>query len=604
MTNENSNDNETLFKDPVLTSMFLKEAFKVDIINEYLFLYRNEVNRVFNIPLSSRILYETFCKPSAKLAIKAAHSILNDENTTSVGEEGRKLEYESYLKCQDDLICHLKETAYKHMANMLYDKETMQMTDVYVHVKDTLNNLTVNQLRYALHILVDGGVNIQLLEKHMDNAHLKLADFDKLGKLYKDRLCVSHKKRDEKINGTSDNSKDNHTFDNKNIDAPVDWLDSNKIYSILYQEKEYDSWKQYVPKQVYKSLSESSKMSKEIKRQEIIFELFNTERNFLKAMVTLKQVFQDPLYESHGKILSKERAHQVFANLDEIVVVSHKLYTRMKVRMDEGYIVKSLQDIFEESFECLKVYATFCSNQTIAQDEISKLRNKNEQFCKFVKEAERNPKCAQYKYLLNDLMVMPIQRITRYTLFLNTLLSKSGNPVDKALLDTVIPRLQNIVSYVENRTGRVRNAYQLKKIHQSIICENGVMLDILDAPREFLKGGLLYVKSSITAKDLGNKNFKTKIKDVKALDKQSIILLNDMVIIGSSRNGKLYIKDNPLLFKNVHVCDHSGTVNDKKSFFLIDKQKFERLELCCFSPAEKKSWIREIQNLQSKSMCV
>ena len=74
-----------------------------------------------------------------------------------------------------------------------------------------------------------------------------------------------------------------------------------------------------------------------------------------------------------------------------------------------------------------------------------------------------------------------------------------------------------------------------------------------------------------------------------------------MLIISTEKNNKLIVKDEPLLFKHVHVADNAASTTDKKSFFLINERNIERYEFCCFSSAEKKAWIGLIREIQLKN---
>jgi len=135
----------------------------------------------------------------------------------------------------------------------------------------------------------------------------------------------------------------------------------------------------------------------------IFLELIKTEKNFLQAMLALKEVYRDSLLTR--RIVEPKLVTKMFSNLDEVrnkknnnsnsnnnndnnekvVSVSFRMYTKMEELSSTSNIIKSVAYLFNEEFESFKVFATFCSNQTIAKDCLQKEKKRNEQFQKFLK---------------------------------------------------------------------------------------------------------------------------------------------------------------------------------------------------------------------------
>ncbi|XP_063900155.1 rho guanine nucleotide exchange factor 12-like [Zophobas morio] len=376
------------------------------------------------------------------------------------------------------------------------------------------------------------------------------------------------------------------------------------ILEVLSLEKDYESWVAKVPKDILKKTKKD-----EVKRQELIYELFKTERNFLSAMVALKEVFQDSIILKD--LLKTEKVYSIFANLDDIVMLSYQMHRRMKGKAMREYVVSTIDDLFDEQFESYKSFAIFCSNQPIAKDILHLERKKSPALDQFLIEAERDPRCNRMK--MEDMFIMPMQRITRYNLFLQNLYEKSKNAKDKERIYSCLSRVAGVLSYVNTRTKRVGNIYELKKLQDMLVLENNVKLDLCDSPRDFIRQGELIVNSAVSVEEIkkyATKHSKNaysvegadKKKDGQESLKKTIIVLNDMVIIGTLSKNKLIVKDEPLLFTEVHVTDGIGG-GSLKSFFLLNKTKNSLTEFVCFSVAEKKAWINVISTA-AKEACL
>ncbi|XP_061818723.2 rho guanine nucleotide exchange factor 12 isoform X1 [Nerophis lumbriciformis] len=177
------------------------------------------------------------------------------------------------------------------------------------------------------------------------------------------------------------------------------------------------NWQSLVSRDVLAGLT-----PQEIKRQEVINELFYTERAHLRMLKVLDGVFYQRL--SRDAILPSEDIKNIFTNLEEIIQLHVSLTEQMaaiRKRSETSVIGQIGEDLLawfsgEEEEKIKRAVATFCSNQPSALELIKTKKKKDQRFTLFMREAERNRLCRRLQ--LKDIIPVEMQRATKYPLLL------------------------------------------------------------------------------------------------------------------------------------------------------------------------------------------
>ncbi|XP_054610841.1 rho guanine nucleotide exchange factor 12 isoform X2 [Dunckerocampus dactyliophorus] len=177
------------------------------------------------------------------------------------------------------------------------------------------------------------------------------------------------------------------------------------------------NWQSLVSRDVLASLT-----AQEIKRQEVINELFYTERAHLRMLKVLDGVFYQRL--SRDAVLPAEDIKNIFTNLEEIIQLHVSLTEQMaaiRKRSETSVIGQIGEDLLawfsgEEEEKIKRAVATFCSNQPSALELIKTKKKKDQRFTLFMREAERNRLCRRLQ--LKDIIPVEMQRATKYPLLL------------------------------------------------------------------------------------------------------------------------------------------------------------------------------------------
>eukprot|EP01137_Pigoraptor_chileana_P018918 Opistho-2@79167 len=341
-------------------------------------------------------------------------------------------------------------------------------------------------------------------------------------------------------------------------------------------EKMASNWVELATHELLEELSK-----KEKKRQEVIFELVKTEVNYISDMMAMQTVFYQPLRKF--RILAGDQIAGIFVNVDEIVDLNLDLCKALVERQQESTFVEVIGDIFAEKFEGFTIYGAFCGNQTRALEDLQLYRRKNAQFASFLKDCEANPRCK--RKALNDLLAMPMQRLTRYPLLLETIMQATPKShKDYPTLLRATQMVKDVVTGVNEQVKRTQNMRRLAALQKTIDSSAlGYSLDIMGVPREVLHEGQLTLSACPQTK---NRN-----ATVHA------ILFSDLVLLTYKKDVHLIVEIEPIPLYEVLVRNVES-LKERCAFFLVSTSlKGPRMyELIAESEFEKKAWIAKIMN--------
>ncbi|KAJ3447760.1 faciogenital dysplasia protein [Anaeramoeba flamelloides] len=157
------------------------------------------------------------------------------------------------------------------------------------------------------------------------------------------------------------------------------------------------------------------------KKDKIIEELYKTEYSYLKHLKILLSKMDKELFDKNNKNcleIESEELKKLFLNLRWIYQVNALFFntlTEKIVNWDEN---SKIGDFFMEYIPYLKMYQDYFRNFDVSQKHIIQILQKSKKFVKW--ELEKRKK---YGHDLCSLLIMPIQRLPRYELFLKGLVN-------------------------------------------------------------------------------------------------------------------------------------------------------------------------------------
>ncbi|KAI8979454.1 hypothetical protein BDF20DRAFT_507264 [Mycotypha africana] len=285
-----------------------------------------------------------------------------------------------------------------------------------------------------------------------------------------------------------------------------------KQLSFFSDENKDRLWINTIPKSLLEKLS-----SREIKRQEIIFELIYTEEDFVNDLAYIESHWIQPILhpqsikdDTSGISIYRKEAfvRDIFWNIPHIRKSNHLFLKDLFDLQSEHQLIPHISDIFLKHIEqlgMLEPFVEYGSHQFISQYLFEQEKATNPTFTKHVRMIERDP--ISRKLELNGYLTKPTTRLGRYNLFLKEVwkhTTKEENPVDYQKIPNVISLIHQFLQRVNEASGRAEKKYSLEMLQKKLSFHTPASevrsLDLLSDEREIIMKGTLK-KTSAAASD-------------------------------------------------------------------------------------------------------
>uniref|UniRef100_A0A8P4G0I2 Rho guanine nucleotide exchange factor (GEF) 3, like n=1 Tax=Dicentrarchus labrax TaxID=13489 RepID=A0A8P4G0I2_DICLA len=189
--------------------------------------------------------------------------------------------------------------------------------------------------------------------------------------------------------------------------------------------------------------------AKEIKRQEVIYELTQGERQLIDDLSLVKKVYYEPMLKLD--IMTESELGQIFGTLDSLIPLHEDLLGRLERLRGSEKTVGEVGPTLMNWFPCLEAYITYCCNQVGAKALLDQKKHEKrvEHFLRLCQESSFSRKLDLWNFL--DL---PRSRLVKYPLLLKEI-QKCTPPdhPDEDTLPDALEEIQSIVAQVNQKTG-------------------------------------------------------------------------------------------------------------------------------------------------------
>lgn len=337
---------------------------------------------------------------------------------------------------------------------------------------------------------------------------------------------------------------------------------------------------------------------KAVKRQELIYELIQTERGYIRHLMVLQQVFRQPLIEA--QFFMPEQLFCLFANLDEVLGSNEPLYEALvQIQTDyKGYAVPELGAVFLAAFGKIdpQAYARFCANQKKARLFYNANMKSHAGFNAYMHRCEAHPASTRLAY--PDFIAKPLQRLTKYPLLLEGIAGLTADHSEKVKLDAAVVKAKSVLAYVQDAVKEAEDRLRLQEI---------------DA---LLDKSILAEKESIMVHDLplsGHHLLAEGTFHLLAQDRPhevQLILMTNLLLICEESRGRYLLRIPGRENKKKSAVMTLGSVmvrpvaTDDKGFFLIFSGRLANsedlsplmYEMQASSRSDRKLWMETITN--------
>uniref|UniRef100_A0A8C9AF53 Guanine nucleotide exchange factor VAV2 n=1 Tax=Prolemur simus TaxID=1328070 RepID=A0A8C9AF53_PROSS len=315
-------------------------------------------------------------------------------------------------------------------------------------------------------------------------------------------------------------------------------------------------------------------MTEDDKRSCCLLEIQETEAKYYRTLEDIEKNYMSPL----RLVLSPADMAAVFINLEDLIRVHHSFLRAIGVSVTAGG--GALAKVFLEFKERLLIYGEYCSHMEHAQNTLNQLLASREDFRQKVEECTL--KVQDGKFKLQDLLVVPMQRVLKYHLLLKELLSHSTDRPERQQLKEALEAMQDLAMYI-NEVKRDKET--LKKISEFQSSIENLQVKLEEYGRPKIDGEL-------------------KVRSIVNHTKQDrYLFLFDKVVIICKRRGYSYeLKDIIELLFHKMTDDPMNNKDIKKwsyGFYLIHLQGKQGFQFFCKTEDMKRKWMEQFEMAMS-----
>ncbi|XP_042222522.1 pleckstrin homology domain-containing family G member 5-like isoform X4 [Homarus americanus] len=228
-----------------------------------------------------------------------------------------------------------------------------------------------------------------------------------------------------------------------------------------------DSWRTLV--EGHEQLDERQEQ-----QQSAIWELVETEATYIHMLKVITDLFLACLCNLQNESLLYEvDTDKLFSNIQEIYCANLTFWREHVVRMLEASRSSRqpldptlLTDAFYKFDELFHPYTRYCLEQSNCQLYCKEKDHDNEHFKMYLAWCETQKECNRLR--LVDILVQPMQRLTKYSLLLKAILKKTNLEDHKLCLHNMITHVENFVSNVNSALRHKHEQERLRDIARRI----------------------------------------------------------------------------------------------------------------------------------------
>uniref|UniRef100_A0A3Q3IR65 Vav 2 guanine nucleotide exchange factor n=1 Tax=Monopterus albus TaxID=43700 RepID=A0A3Q3IR65_MONAL len=315
-------------------------------------------------------------------------------------------------------------------------------------------------------------------------------------------------------------------------------------------------------------------MTEDDKRNCCLVEIQETEAKYYKTLEDIEKNYMIPLKQ----VLSPQDMEAIFVNLEDVIKVHFALLRAIDLNIVSGG--SGLGKIFLDFKERLLIYGQYCSHMENAQKTLEELIATREDVK--VKVEECTMKVQEGKFKLQDLLVVPMQRVLKYHLLLKELLSHSTDRPERQQLKEALEAMQDLAMYINEVK---RDNETLKKISEFQSSIENLQVKLEEYGRPKIDGEL-------------------KVCSIVNRTKQDrYIFLFDKVVIVCKRKGYSYELKEIIELQSYKMSDDPMNNRDMKKwsygFYLIHLQGKQGFQFFCKTEETKRKWMEQFEMAMS-----
>ncbi|NXA63106.1 ARHGI factor, partial [Mohoua ochrocephala] len=337
-----------------------------------------------------------------------------------------------------------------------------------------------------------------------------------------------------------------------------------------------------------------------IKRQDVIYELMQTEMHHVRTLKIMLKVYSKAMREELQ--FSNAVINKLFPCVDELLEMHGQFLLQLKERRkesleegsDRNYIIQNIGDLLVKQFsgengERMKEkYGVFCCGHNEAVSHYKDLLQSNKKFQNLIKKIGN---CSIVRRLgVQECILLVTQRITKYPVLVERIIQNTeAGTRDYEELTQALGLIKDTITHVDAMVNECEKGQRLKEImHKMELkssgkCKNGLLFRKDDmSQRRLLLDGMLYWKAA-----------SGRLKDILA------VLLTDVLLLLQEKDQKYTFAsvDSKPPVISLQKLIVREVANEEKAMFLISASLKgpEMYEIHTSSKEERNSWMAHIR---------
>eukprot|EP01094_Clydonella_sp_ATCC50884_P017398 TRINITY_DN3019_c0_g1_i1.p1 TRINITY_DN3019_c0_g1~~TRINITY_DN3019_c0_g1_i1.p1 ORF type:complete len:577 (-),score=203.12 TRINITY_DN3019_c0_g1_i1:252-1982(-) len=236
----------------------------------------------------------------------------------------------------------------------------------------------------------------------------------------------------------------------------------------------------------------SGKMEKmRDKRNNIATEILTTERTYVKNLDIIVQTYMEPLNKAVDEgVFTRDEYKSIFGNCRIIRGYNQLLLADLEARLTDWSDTQLIGDVFLRMVVFLKTYTQYINDFDTSRATLKRMLEENGRFRDLLNQLDSSPVTG--RQILKDFLIMPVQRIPRYTMLLRDLWAATwpAHP-DYSNLMTAYSKMEEITQFVEDGKEKTHNISKVADIQSKLMGKKSENLHLVKPGRILLMEGPL-----------------------------------------------------------------------------------------------------------------
>ncbi|XP_032372098.1 rho guanine nucleotide exchange factor 28 isoform X4 [Etheostoma spectabile] len=339
-----------------------------------------------------------------------------------------------------------------------------------------------------------------------------------------------------------------------------------------------------------------------IKRQDVIYELMQTELHHIQTLTVMSEVFRRGMLEELQ--LDWDCVARIFPCLDPLLLFHRNLFGSLQERRQastqtenpRNYLIHQIGDILLQQFsdehaeKMKQVYGEFCSHHTEAVNVFKELQQQNKKLQNFVKQQSNNTLVRRRE--VPEFILLVTQRITKYPVLLERILhyTQEGSQ-EHSDLSSAVAQIRDIIAAVDLTVNKYERCQEMQEVLARLENKSFAKLkndkvfrkqDLHSKHRDLHYKGLVYWKTATG-----------RLKDTLAL------LLTDVLVFLQEKDQRFVfaaVDQKPPVIPLQKLIVRE-VANEERGMFLISASSLgpEMYEVHTTTRDERNAWMRHIR---------